>query len=49
VGPPELTQIIQKRPWQWHKPLLVAFASDTQQHIGAVDRADFQGRGFAYT
>jgi hypothetical protein len=48
VGQPKVTQIAQKRPRQRHKSLLVSLANDTQQHIGAVDRADFQGRGLAY-
>jgi hypothetical protein len=48
MDPPEVTQIVQQRSWQRHKPLLVALASDAQQHIGTVDRADFQVRGLAY-
>ena len=48
VGPPKVTQIVQERPWQRHKPLLAALASDAEQHIGTVDRADFQVRGLAY-
>jgi hypothetical protein len=42
-----LGQVVQDWLWQWHKPLLVAFADDAKQQIGAVDCADFQGCGFA--
>ena len=45
---PERPQVIQDRSRQWHKPLSIALADDAKLKIGAVDGADFQGRGFAY-
>ena len=48
VGLPERTQAIQYRLRQRHEPLPVALADDAKLQIGAVDGADFQGRGLAY-
>jgi len=48
VGLPKRPQSIQDRLWQRHEPLPVALADDAKLRIGAVDGADFQGRGLAY-
>ena len=48
MSSPERSQVIQDRSRQWHKPLSIALADDAKLKIGAVDGADFQGRGFAY-
>jgi len=48
VGLPKLPQAIQDRLWQRYAPLPVALADDAKLQIGAVDGADFQGRGLAY-
>ena len=48
VGLPKRPQAIQDWLWQWHEPLPVALADDAKLQIGAVDGADFQGRGLAY-
>src|SRR3954454_18689120 len=45
MGPPEAAKIVQNGCRQWHQALLVALAVDAQQQIGAIDRADLQGRG----
>ena len=47
MGLPERPQAIQHRLRQRHQPLPVALADDAKLHIGAVDGADFQGRGLA--
>ena len=48
VGLPKCPQAVQDWLWQWHEPLPVALADDAKLQIGAVDSADFQGRGLAY-
>ena len=48
MGLPERTQAIQYRLRQRYDPLPVALADDAKLQIGAVDGADFQGRGLAY-
>jgi len=47
MGSPKAAQIVQKRWRQRYKPLLVAFAGNAQQQVGAVDRADLQDHGLA--
>ena len=47
MGQPKAAQVGQDRLRQRHTPLLVAFADNAKQHVGAVDRADFQARGLA--
>ena len=47
VALPKLPQAIQDRLWQRYAPLPVALADDAKLQIGAVDGADFQGRGLA--
>jgi len=47
VGQPKAAELGQDGRWQRHMPLLVAFADNAKQHVGAVDRSDFQARGLA--
>ena len=47
VGLPKRPQVVQDRSRQGHEPLPVALADDAEPEIGAVDGADFQGRGLA--
>ena len=47
IGSPEMASRVQDGRRQWHRALLAALADDTQQLMGAADRAHFQGRGLA--
>lgn len=47
MGPPKMAEFVEHRLWQRHKPLLVAFANNSQHLVGSINGTDLQSCGLA--